>query len=97
MAGHTPGPWHLIAPKLPRYPLQLLEIRAKDGAVVHWGGFDASDFGKTERKANARLIVAAPDLLDAARAALSVLEVVMGNDVMAVRQQLRAAITKATT
>lgn len=63
MADHTPGPWHVAKGGLGR------EIRADDGPFI------ASVYDHTftygERNANAHLIAAAPELLDAARAALA--------------------------
>jgi hypothetical protein len=93
MAGHTPGPWTFKAAD-ERFR------RVFDRECVFEVGWPNASIGVAvipAHEANARLIAAAPELLAAAQVALSVLEVVMGNDVMAIRQQLRAAITKATT
>ncbi len=56
---HTPGPWNFDA----------------YGEVFHISnnGFVASVYGKTENEANARLIAAAPELLEALRLAEQVL------------------------
>lgn len=74
----TPGPWkmrkgfssgeiEIFAPnpkiKKPFYPTQLADVRAEDRAG----------------RANARLIAAAPELLEACWMALSALDVLMGD------------------
>lgn len=59
-ASHAPGPW--IA-KVHNRGIQ--QVETKDSIVIHWTGFDASDFGNPTCEANARLIAAAPDLLRA--------------------------------
>lgn len=66
---HTPGPWRVYEGKLrPRFPTHILEVQDSKGrAVVPWTGFDACDVPKSQRKANARLIAAAPELLEALR------------------------------
>lgn len=59
--GHTPGPWA-------RYQrLKVVAVVADDGTdreVIHWSGFDSSDFPHDSR-ANARLIAKAPEMLQA--------------------------------
>lgn len=72
-ARHTPGPWHWVGssrlePVEPDYPTSAVSvILSEDGCY----GFVGSDPGATlaEDRANHALIAAAPDLLDAARAA----------------------------
>lgn len=56
---------------------------------------DSAEFA-SEREANARLIAAAPDLLDACEAALIAIERHISPTEFAPREMLRAAITKAT-
>jgi len=66
MNGHTPGPWlHYAARLRPQYPLRINEIHGPNGeTIVRWSGFDG--VGKKRAvTANARLIAAAPELLDA--------------------------------
>lgn len=65
---HTPGPWKLYQAQ----EHSTLEVQDGCGthsknAVVHWAGFDSSDKPQAEKLANARLITAAPDLLEAAK------------------------------
>jgi len=101
---HTPGPWHWVTdrrlePVEPDYPASNVSvILSEDGCY----GFVGSDVHATlaEEKANHALIAAAPDLLDAARAAEAVLGrqwLVGSTDPEAVALcKLRAAIAKAT-
>lgn len=62
MSKHTPGPWHITVGAAYR------QIEAVDGTLIC---FAASN--NWANKANARLIAAAPDLLQALKAALTVL------------------------
>jgi hypothetical protein len=66
MAGHTPGPWHVAKGGLGR------EIRADDGPFI--ASVYDSTFTYGERNANARLLAAAPDLLDACQAFVAALD-----------------------
>jgi hypothetical protein len=91
MSQHTPGPWvvHHDA------DCKEIEITAEDGRII------AFMFGNQPQDiADAHLIAAAPDLLDAAEAALArvnYLAIVIGKkDVfLALQNKLRAAIAKA--
>lgn len=104
-AKHTPGPWHWVSnsrlePVEPDYPNSAVSvILSEDGCY----GFAGSNLDDTiaEDQANHALIAAAPDLLDAARAA----EVIFtrqkwrtdSTDPESVAlSKLRAAIAKAT-
>ena len=55
--GHTPGPWHVCDP----------DVAVNAFIVVDEGNISIADCGcfSGNREANARLIAAAPDLLDA--------------------------------
>lgn len=97
MSAHTPGPWTLdtvttscgICHKVGPFP-------RKEGKYGHACIYvDYPGTGKIEGEllANARLIAAAPDLLDAAEEAL---EAIADGDVQSARNALRAAIAKAT-
>lgn len=67
MANHTPGPWSIFIPEA--VESERPGIVSKDGDIVIWGDVedDAGVYGngRDEEMANARLIAAAPDLLDA--------------------------------
>ncbi len=66
---HTPGPWNTIKRD------RLTEIRPACSPlpVVNWQGFDDSNRPLDEHRANARLIAAAPDLLEVCRKTLEAL------------------------
>jgi len=60
---HTPGPWKLDLQETYEWPTEEIEIMDNDG-----DGFIAKVYAHTNietQKANARLIAAAPDLLEA--------------------------------
>lgn len=58
---HTPGPWRLRYGKLFEYDYLLKA--GKDTPIAYWSNFKIRT--KKESKANARLIAAAPELLEA--------------------------------
>lgn len=66
MSGHTPGEWKLSAPPV--------ADNGNPWTVRDTDGFAIAICPLPPREANARLIAAAPDGLEAARFALSVLE-----------------------
>jgi hypothetical protein len=86
-AKHTPGPWQL-------------RLRIRDSAIIETDDRTIATtlhYGDTDKQAdaNARLLAAAPELLEACKAALS--ELAMPEISMEGRLQkvLRAAIAKA--
>lgn len=84
MTKHTPGPWHVVEGKLSK---SALEVHADSRAICElWRRGNA----KTEL-ANARLIAAAPEMLEALR--------LIENEDMVVpadREIIKAAIAMAT-
>lgn len=83
---HTPGPWFVTGTGLSRY----VEGRVRPGVLqeVAWcGATEVQD----QMEANARLIAAAPELLEALKAVISVADRATVEFDMA-----RAAIAKAT-
>lgn len=73
MSKHTPGPWKadILAPK----DLGAIGIRLTDGLVVAVARFsDNPRISSQDAFANATLIAAAPDLLDACKQALGAFE-----------------------
>lgn len=88
-AKHTPGPWQRAGG---------FTIKAESGR--HIAKVGALHLGPEEDLANARLIAAAPDLLEAAECILSDLNAIMPPELVrhfgASRMKLRAAITRAT-
>lgn len=62
-ARHTPGPWSVfIRGKTIAVDIGPVAI-GSNPCVVHWSGFDGCDLPISQRKANALLISAAPELL----------------------------------
>lgn len=65
---HTPGPWKFYHEvfRAQISSRKIIEIQDSNGIpIVKWSGFDGIDRPKKETIANARLIAAAPELLDA--------------------------------
>ena len=72
-AEHTPGPWEIEPKERREYPLYVMD---KEGdRIARCDGLNAADLGPNPQqcKANARLIVAAPTLLSAAKEARKLL------------------------
>ena len=99
MDAHTPGPWKVELPT--GYPLSAKSnIIKPDGTVLASINYGIGE----EEQANARLIAAAPDLLDALRAIASQAAMTLETfpntpgrgDWANVKRIARAAITKAT-
>lgn len=101
MSAHTPGPWTIYDPVSP-YP--GVEAVASQQTIVLWGygDDDCGVRGKNpkEIEANARLISAAPDLLEACQAALATHSLAESEpslpSLTEVEDMLLAAIAKAT-
>lgn len=100
-AKHTPGPWHIVIDDdgnpLSGRPM-VAAAPELDCAIVHWDGFIQkywrSARGDKEIHANARLIAAAPDLLEALELADAALSGANMN-MQVVERKVRAAIAKA--
>lgn len=85
MSKYTPGPWETLA--YISHEQQTDFILVKIGRRVHMVGYSDED------KANARLIAAAPELLEALEAILE--DAFGGMDTLARIQAAEAAIAKA--
>ena len=83
---HTPGPWRLRYGK--RFEYDYLLKAGKDTPIAYWSNFKIRT--KKESKANARLIAAAPDLLEALQYAIRQVPE------LATVPGISAAISKAT-
>ena len=79
---HTPGPWWHSGLEVGTVPMMMVKVAKVSGA------------NHQEAQANARLIAAAPDLLEALKDALCALEC-CGKDYLAA-SKAQAAIAKAT-
>jgi hypothetical protein len=92
---HTPGPWIMTIINAQRQ----FEIHAEDGTLVALAT-PVDRHGVFKTQANARLIAAAPELLEACKYALRCFEVMdrdyaLGNYPRGVSVTLEAAIQKA--
>lgn len=95
---HTPGPWYIDRTG-EHYGQRPYGIRAGERGltrrnIVNWGGFAAPASPETE--ANARLIAAAPDLLEALTRLVETARPDCPAGAVAF-EAARAAIAKATT
>jgi hypothetical protein len=88
-SAHSPGSWYVVCASDNDGEAYVIE---SDLRTIAWTANslaeDGSQYNSDEDKANAYLIAAAPDLLEACKAALAV-----GNDYVAI-QKLKAAIAK---
>lgn len=104
MSAHTPGPWFLIpgdwlCPRIgaPGFKRAVADAIQRDPHPVDGEGIDSAT-----AEANARLIAAAPELLEALIQASRVMEIfaqISPDDVPlagSIRQMMRAAIARAT-
>ena len=85
---HTPGPWRLVWWGNEAYPYPLSILAENDGAWIARDGHVSSD-------ANARLIAAAPDMLEALRGMLRLAEAANVSERI-ICHEARAAIARAT-
>lgn len=103
-AKHTPGPWRIIIDDdgnpLSGRPM-VATAPELDCAIVHWDGFKQTFWesarGEKEMHANARLIAAAPYLLEALERCLNFIENTEGEmgETLSCGEYARAAIAKA--
>jgi hypothetical protein len=93
MSKHTPGPWQTDQAEHDA-PYQDIRIHAGKGSICCVWIDDAPlhDYN-AEQRANARLIAAAPELLEALKRLMS--ETTTMQDALEAAQQARAAIAKA--
>lgn len=104
---HTPGPWKFRQPlhdKMRGLPVRTLEVLAEQNGIYKPYVADVRSLdaeGNDNTEANARLIAAAPDMLDALEAILgeALLDADDGELALiaceAIRSNARAAIAKA--
>ena len=99
MTDYTKGPWGVFN----HNGTICIDNRGGDGrrpCIVDWPGFDGNEMSRKENEANARLIAAAPEMLEALNAAVSQVHLTnstepMSPDVKRVFDQCCAAIAKA--
>ena len=86
-AAHTPGPWRLKLGKGVQYTYLVSDRNGQD--IANWAHYPNAT--KAQTKANARLIAAAPELLDALQGFIE------GAESMGwCTEKARAAIARAT-
>jgi len=98
VSGHTPGPWShdYRHNRNGGYSQEVFDERGELIATAAWYPVKLDDIiTTTNREANARLIAAAPDLLEAAERALAELEMFCAGTSLGEIGKLRAAIAKA--
>ena len=88
-AQHTPGPWYVVGEDC-----EGRQIIASGNPEDNRATVIAQTFICDEEQANARLIAAAPDLLEALEQALTMLHDVYNKDTPSIAR-LRATINKA--
>jgi hypothetical protein len=86
-AKHTQGPW--IAIKAPHGPIDIFDANDRDVVTVYGGGVPE------DREANARLIAAAPDLLEVVEAFEAFYPSGINPDLDKASNKARAALVKA--
>ena len=93
MSKHTPGPWELDVEN-EEDAVRRFVVNARQFTIGEWQIADMIDGDDETRRANARLIAAAPDMLDELKSILEVLE----NQGLAPKRQetIRQVIEKAT-
>lgn len=92
MSGHTKGPWRLFE------NARGVGVVSDPWDVAHCGGFSTGR-GRSEEIANARLMAAAPDMLEALEGAAAALFRLDGHDKEMFASEIeavRSAIEKAT-
>lgn len=100
-AKFTPGPW---LTKREGFSSVYVEARIGGGMIQEVAMCGPTESGQVQQEANANLIAAAPDLLEAAKTALGYIEAVCFNTNNAKKRnnyadaarEIRAAISKAT-
>ena len=93
MSKHTPGPWTVQRDFRGYGTFQIVEAGERERSLLMCG--DAAGVPRGEMQANARLIAAAPDLLESAESILLMLDGTDHSTKIDRMAQLRAAIAKA--
>ena len=89
MSGHTPGPWKLKLGKGMEYTYLVADRKGQD--IANWAHYHNAT--KAQTKANARLIAAAPDLLESL---ILLANQTNSTELAKAHDMARAAIAKAT-
>jgi len=89
---HTPGPWNFSHGRISSRAHQT----SKDLRLTVIADLDMENDSHGEQEANARLIAAAPELLEAMQHALDVMEIFKVGEGCGTQKAAREAIAKAT-
>ena len=92
MSGHTPGPWRIEPKPYSQFYIQITGIDLKAIASLHAGALR----NKPCQHANALLIAAAPDLLEALTVLSDWVESLISDNECRPLENARASIAKAT-
>ena len=95
MTDYTKGPWGVFN----HNGTICIDNRGGDGrrpCIVDWPGFDGNEMSRKENEANAQLIAAAPDLLEALLAVEMARHTDAKEDWLKATELTDAAIVKAT-
>lgn len=95
MNTHTPGPWFTSQPHQTIY----IEARIGGGMLQEIGAIGPTEGGPFQQAANARLIAAAPELMEALKACLQCFYEMTGRKPAFVEDSIamgKEALTKAT-
>ncbi len=77
---HTAGPWSVfVGSRVVQIDIGA-DPSGRSPCVVSWPGFDNTGLTADENRANARLIAAAPDLLDGCNALLGLIQLIESRD-----------------
>lgn len=97
MVKHTPGPWNVMEPAANEDGIAVVgggqPLSSEEGMVAWCQRYMHTDGHDTENMANARLIAAAPELLEACKVGIESIDPVTEN--AEVRKILRDAINRA--
>lgn len=96
MSAHTPGPWRWVGPFL-----DASDLVSDHGPIIEYQSYEGQSFAGTsdaQDEANARLIAAAPELLEALREVMAEVEdcCAVPADEWDFVAKVRTAIAKAT-
>ena len=90
---HTPGPWRT---KREGFSTVYVEARIDGGLIQEVAACGPTEAGRDQQEANARLIAAAPELLEALRGIMKLDEDLCSEGSIEALDKARAAIAKAT-
>ncbi len=91
---HTTGPWFT---KREGFSTVYVEARLRQGVIQEVAACGSTEAGQEQQEANARLIAAAPELLEALEMAMEIGDQCSRGFLGKFQEKARAAIAKATS